>query len=322
MTEVGVSGANSRRIIVRRSAGLVLVALLLVTAVIFYRATRAFPTGSDVAATPSHAPGATTNSAAAISGASNSPLSTSTPPTTWVPATSAPMAPSSTSTSTTTTTSAVSAFTDSATAGPDVTGATRATISHGVDDRPSDGPGVTEPGISLTARLAPDGNFDVAEWVLLPAPISTLSLRPPPIDQAGKEFAGHSPVATTIQLTAGDQPVMLLSDTLRAAVLLPLDSKEKQFELRYQLTGVTIHSSPSTAGRALAAIGSLTGPVAAGLPVQIAVIGSRIRNLACPALALDERSCAVGELPELRVNRALPWRDSIVVVQLDLSGPG
>lgn len=316
MREVGVSGANSRRNIVRRSAGLVLVALLLVTAVIFYRATPAFPTGSDVAATPSHAPGATTNSAAAISGASNSPLSTSTPPATLVPATSAPMAPS------TTTTSAVSAFTDSAPAGPDVTVATRATISHGVDDRPSDGPGVTEPGISLTARLASDGNFDVAEWVLLPAPISTLSLRPPPIDQAGKEFADHSPVATTIQLTAGNQPVMLPSDTLRAAVLLPLDSKEKQFELRYQLTGVTIHSSPSTAGRALAAIGSLTGPVAAGLPVQIAVIGSRIRNLACPALALDERSCAVGELPELRVNRALPWRDSIVVVQLDLSGPG
>lgn len=229
------------------------------------------------------------------------------------------MAPSTT---TATSTSAVSAFAGSTPAGPGVTGATQPTISHGVDDRPPDGPGVTEPGISLTARPGSDGTFDVAEWVLLPAPISTLSLRPPPIDQAGKEFAGHLPVATTIQLTAGDQPVMLPSDTLRAAVLLPLDSKEKQFELRYQLTGVTIHSNPSTAGRALAAIGSLTGPVAAGLPVQIAVIGSRIRNLECPALTLDERSCAVGELPELRVNRALPWRDSIVVVQLDLSGPG
>lgn len=310
-----MSGANSRRSVVRRSAGLVLVALLLVTAVIFYRAIPAFPTASDVAATPSRTPGVTTNSAAAISGASNSPPSTATPPAASVPTTSAPMAPS-------TTASAVSAFADSTPAGPGVTGATSATISHGVDDRPPDGPGVTEPGISVTARPGSDGNFDVAEWVLLPAPISTLSLRPPPIDQAGKEFAGHSPVATTIQLTAGDQPVMLPSDTLRAAVLLPLDSKEKQFELRYQLTGVTIHSSPSTAGRALAAIGSLTGPVAAGLPVQIAVIGSSIRNLECPALTLDERSCADGELPELRVNRALPWSDSIVVVQLNLSGPG
>lgn len=309
-----MSGANSRRSVVRRSAGLVLVALLLVTAVVFYRATAAFPTASDVAATSSRAPGATTNSTAAISGASNSPLSTATPPATSVPATSAPMASTSTF--------AVSAFADSTPAGPGVTGATRATISHGADDRPPDGPGVTEPGISLTARPGSDGNFDVAEWVLLPAPISTLSLRPPPIDQAGKGFAGHSPVATAIALTAGDRPVMLPSDTLRAAVLLPLDSQERQFELRYQLTGVTIHSIPSTAGRALAAIGSLTGPVAAGLPVQIAVIGSRIRNLECPALTLDERSCAVGELPDLRVNRALPWRDSIVVVQLDLSGPG
>ncbi|MDQ6658170.1 MAG: hypothetical protein M3Z00_08100 [Actinomycetota bacterium] len=201
-------------------------------------------------------------------------------------------------------------------------GTTGGTVRQGVDDRPPDGPGVTEPGISLIARLRSDGDFDVAEWVLLPTPISTLPLRPPPIGQAGKAFAGQSPVATTVLLTAGNQPVTLPTETVRSAVLLPLASNQRQFELHYQLTGVTIRSIPSTTGRALAAIGPLTGPVAVGLPVQIAVIGSRIRNLMCPALPLDQRSCAVGVLPELRVNRALPWNNSIVVVQLDLPGAG
>jgi hypothetical protein len=161
----------------------------------------------------------------------------------------------------------------------------------------------------------------VSELVLLPVPQTELLLRPPPISQAGTEFRSRSPVATAIQLTAGDQPVILPSDTLRAALTVPLASSERRFELRYQLSGVTIRSTPSKAGRALAAIGPLTGVVAADLPVAVTVIGDGVRNLECRQLALDERACASGELPELRVNRVLRWQESVVVVQLDLSSP-
>lgn len=187
--------------------------------------------------------------------------------------------------------------------------------------RPLAGPGITEPGIQLIASPASDGSFDVSELVLLPVPQTELLLRPPPISQAGNEFRSRSPVATAIQLTAGDQPVILPSDTLRAALTVPLASSERRFELRYQLSGVTIRSTPSKAGRALAAIGPLTGVVAADLPVAVTVIGNGVRNLECRQLALDERPCASGELPELRVNRVLRWQESVVVVQLDLSSP-
>jgi len=122
-------------------------------------------------------------------------------------------------------------------------------------------------------------------------------------------------------VTAGDQPVVLPSDTLRAAVTLPLGSNEKQFELRYRLAGVTIRSTPSKAGRALAAIGPLTGHLTEDLPVAVTVIGSGVRNLECRQLSLGESACATGELPELRVNRLLHWTQSVVVVQLDLSSP-
>lgn len=162
----------------------------------------------------------------------------------------------------------------------------------------------------------------MSELVLIPVPTAELLLRPPPISQAGTEFWSRSPVATAVQLTAGDQPVLLPADTLRAPLKVPLASSERRFELRYRLTGVTIRSTPSKAGRALAAIGPLTGPIAADLPVAVTVIGIGVRNLECRQLSLGERACASGELPELRVNRLLRWPESVVVVQLDLSSPG
>ncbi len=308
----------------RRAAGTVLVALLLVGAVIFYRAAPEIPT------TPAAAAALTPSLPAGSTPAGSTPDGST-------PAGSTPAGSTivGSSTGTTTTSSAIqpstvrpspasAAPTEPVRTPPTSRGPTKATAGlpsppPGLPNRPTTGPGITEPGIQFTASPSSDGSFDVSEVVLLSQPQDELSLRLPPISQAGNEFGSRSPVATTVQVTAGDQPVVLPSDTLRAAVTLPLGSSEKRFELRYRLTGVTIRSTPSKAGRALAAIGPLTGKVAQDLPVAVTVIGSGVRNLDCRQLSLDERACATGELPDLRVNRVLPWAQSVVVVQLDLS---
>lgn len=312
----------------RRAAGAVLVALLLAGAVVFYRAAPEIPTTPAAAAalTPSlpadSTPTDSTTADSTTAGstpADSTTAGSTTGTTTGTTTTSSPIRPSTVRPST-----AAVAPPDPVRTVPTSRGPTKTTASDpgpppGSGDRPTTGPGITEPGILLTASPASDGSFDVSELVLLPESQAELSLRPPPISQAGNEFRSSSPVATAVQVTAGDQPVVLPSDTLRAAVTLPLGSSEKRFELRYRLAGVTIRSIPSKAGRALAAIGPLTGRVAPDLPVAVSVVGIGVRNLDCRQLSLGQRACATGELPDLRVNRMLPWTRSVVVVQLDLS---
>lgn len=301
--------AHLRATAARRTAGVVLVALLLSGAVIFYRAAPEFLAAPPAAtgprpSLPHVSPSATsTGSAAGTSSTSSSVQPSSALPSPAQLAPTEPVGTPTTSQSSTTTAAAGTA------------------LRPGVPNRPHTGPGITEPGIQLTASPASDGSFDVSELVLLSHPQAALSLRPPPISTAGNDFRSSSPVATAVQVTAGDQPVVLPSDTVSAAVTLPLGSGQQRFELRYRLTGVTIRSIPSKAGRALAAIGPLIGQVADDLPVAVTVVGSGVRNLECPTLSLGERACAAGVVPELRVNRVLPWTASVVVVQLDLSSP-
>lgn len=329
--ESGWGITHLRTAATRRAAGTVLVILLLAAAVIFYRAASGIP------GTPAAATARTPSLAAGSTPAVSTPAGSTTVGSTTVAPTTVGSTPvDSTTVGSTSTSSPVQPSperpsptpvptdpvrTAAASSGPTKTTAGRPDLPPGVRNRPTTGPGITEPGIQLTASPASDGSFDVSELVLLSRPQAELSLRLPPIGQAGSEFRSSSPVATAVQVTAGDQPVALPSDTLRAAVTLPLGSNEKQFELRYRLAGVTIRSTPSKAGRALAAIGPLTGHLTEDLPVAVTVIGSGVRNLECRQLTLGESACATGELPELRVNRLLHWTQSVVVVQLDLSSP-
>jgi hypothetical protein len=183
------------------------------------------------------------------------------------------------------------------------------------------GPGGSAVGIYLTATPAADGSFDVAESVVLPSPVSVLQLRVPPVGDGGSVFTSVHARATDVHVSASSQPVTVPDAEIGADVDLPLTAAATKFELRYRLTGVTIRSPGSMAGRALAALGPLTSGVPPDLPVATAVPGRTVLNLRCPHLPLGEQACSAGSDGNLRVNRTLPWRQSVVVVQLDLPRP-
>jgi|GEM_PF-1033091 len=182
---------------------------------------------------------------------------------------------------------------------------------------PRTGPGVTQPGILLIASPASDGSFDVLERIRLVSPVSVLTLRPAPVDRAGGQFASASAAATQVQVSAGDQPVVVPGAKVGAEIDLPVAAVD-HFELRYRLTDVTVRSTPSTAGRALAAIGPLTGGVDDDLPVLFIVSGSTILGLNCPLLPLSQQSCGSRVATAPSIERELPWRLAFTTVQFNL----
>jgi hypothetical protein len=203
----------------------------------------------------------------------------------------------------------------SAESAPPVTvGSALATLTGSL---PQTGPGITEPGIILIASPAPDGSFDVLERIRLPSRVSVLTLRPAPVDEAGRQFGSASAAATQVQVSAGDQPVVVPGARVDASVDLPVPEVD-QFELRYRLTDVTVRSTPSTAGRALAAIGPLTGGVEGDLPVLFIVSGGTVLGLNCPLLPLSQQSCGSRTQTAIGVEREVPWRLALTLVQFDL----
>jgi hypothetical protein len=183
------------------------------------------------------------------------------------------------------------------------------------------GPGTTEPGILLMASPLRDGSFDVAEIVLLATPTSSIRLGPPELALAGSRFAKAKPVASQIQVSAGNQPVMVPGGRVNQSTSLALAVPTKKIELRYNLRGITIRSIPSRAGRALTAISPVVEGVPKSLPVALRISGSTVLNIECPVLRLRDRACSAGRPPDLRVNRKLPRRSAVIVVQFDLPRP-
>jgi hypothetical protein len=183
------------------------------------------------------------------------------------------------------------------------------------------GPGTTEPGILLMASPLRDGSFEIAEIVLLTAPTSSIRLSPPKLTLAGGSFTKAQPVASQVQVSAGNQPVIVPDGRVKQRTDLALNAPAKQIELRYNLSGVTVRSIPSRAGRALAAISPLIAGVPNGLPVALMVSGSTVLNIECPVLRLREQACSIGRPPHLRAKPKLPWRSAVIVVQFDLPRP-
>jgi hypothetical protein len=183
------------------------------------------------------------------------------------------------------------------------------------------GPGTTQPGILLIASPLPDGSFDVAEIVLLSTPTSSLSLGPPRLAQAGSRFSRAKPVASQVQVSAGDQPVTVPGGRVTERVDLTLTTPATRIEMRYHLSGITVRSVPSLAGRALTAISPLVEGVPKTFQVAMLVSGSTVLNIACPILRLREQACSTGHPPNLRVKRNLPWNGAVIVVQFDLPKP-
>jgi hypothetical protein len=183
------------------------------------------------------------------------------------------------------------------------------------------GPGTTQPGILLMASPLPDGSFDVAEIVLLSTPTSSLRVGPPRLAHAGSRFSRAKPVASQVQVSAGDQPLLVPGGRVKQHADLTLSAPAKRIELRYRLSGITIRSIPSRAGRALTAISPLVEGVPTNLPVAMLVSGSTVLNIECPILRLRDRACSAGRPPHLRVKHKLPWSGAVIVVQFDLPRP-
>ena len=165
------------------------------------------------------------------------------------------------------------------------------------------GPGTTQPGILLMASPLPDGSFDIAEIVLLTTPTSSLRLGPPRLAHAGSRFSRAKPVASQVQVSAGSQPVLVPDGRIKQRIDLPLNAPAKRIELRYHLSGITVRSVPSRAGRALTAISPLVAAAPENLPVAMMVSGSTVLK-SMPGAALRDRACSIGWPPNLRVKQS------------------
>jgi hypothetical protein len=183
------------------------------------------------------------------------------------------------------------------------------------------GPGTSEPGILLMASPLSDGTFDIAEMVLLPVATSSIRLAPPKLTLAGSRFAKSKPVATQVQVSAANQPAMVPNGRVSRGMDIGLLEPAKRIELRYNLRGITVHSVPSPAGRALTAIAPLTG-VPTSLPVAMMVTGNTVLNIQCPAVRrVQDQACSTGRPPRLHVKPKLSWSNAVFVVQFDLPRP-
>lgn len=183
-----------------------------------------------------------------------------------------------------------------------------------------DGPGTTEPGIYVSVTPTAVGALEMYEVVWLRKPVDEVTLRPPVIEGAGPMFAASEASASMVQLTAGGQPVRLASPDVTTSQQVALTRPTQQFELRYQLTGVAVRSLPSTSGRASAALAPLSD-ITSDLPVVVWTSGGSARNIQCPQLPSEARSCAGGEPSALRTMPGLRSSTALVVIQLDLPRP-
>lgn len=319
---------RTRLDLVRRAAGAVAVVALLVGAVAFCRVAAGFPDRPAPVALPDSAPGAPSDPSGSTGAAGEPTFGRST---TGTPGAGRPnTGQASTGQASTGARTTASPGRGASSPGPSST-------SQPTPGRPSTftptahqptpgrgqpyGPGTTETGIYLAATLSASGAFAVSETILLDQPITVVILRPPPIRLAGTDFGPRRPIAKNVSLTTGRHSVVLPTSDVSEATRVALPRPTRRLELRYQLTGVTVRSNPSAAGRALAALGPVSAGYPAQLPVAMRVTGGHVRNLQCPRLPASDQSCAAGEPGRLRLARPLPWHEAIIVIQLDLPRP-
>ncbi|HEY6812538.1 MAG TPA: hypothetical protein VI074_07605 [Propionibacteriaceae bacterium] len=163
-----------------------------------------------------------------------------------------------------------------------------------------------------------DGSFDIAEIVRFEDATSSIQIGPPKLVLAGDRFAKSQPLASQVQISAEDQPVIVPGGRVKRRMDLALTEPAKQFELRYHLDGITIRSIPSRAGRAVTAISPLVTGVSKNFPVAMMVSGSTVLNIQCPVRRMSKQACAVGQPPQLRVKGWLRRSGAVIVVQFDL----
>jgi hypothetical protein len=156
--------------------------------------------------------------------------------------------------------------------------------------------------------------------IKLSTPVTKIKLRPIRLT-AAESGPGLQPTASTVQLSAGDQPVRVPDGPIERTIAVEWGFPADRIEVRYTLTGVGQRSRPSKPGRALATLGPLTR-VPSRSPVIMQIAGQGILTLDCFRLPTAERSCASGQPPDLQTARPLPAEDAVVRVQYDLPLPG
>jgi hypothetical protein len=179
------------------------------------------------------------------------------------------------------------------------------------------GPGLTAPGIRLTAEPRWDGSFAMTEAVVLRNATDTVPLTLPDVEAGLPALRGTEPLVVSFSAVADGEPVVLAPAQVDSATALPLFTAVSHLVLRYRLTGTTIRSTPSGPLRALALLAPLTATADGTLPTNVVVVaGAGLRNAYCPRLR--EPRCAVGAYPVLSVRPQIPAELAVVVLQLDL----
>ncbi|TDD55436.1 hypothetical protein E1263_26170 [Kribbella antibiotica] len=178
------------------------------------------------------------------------------------------------------------------------------------------GPGVTTPGIRMTAVPRSDGSFDMVEDVILPEAADSLQVQVP---TSGELLPGlmtkTAPRASDLQLLADDSVVPLDTSTVDTTRDLTLPTPATKLRLTYRLTGTTVRRTPQRPQRAAAALRPLLAPDEDTLPTSVSV-SSGLLNAVCPLLT--ETRCAVGDPPNLTIRPDIPASQALVVIQLDL----
>jgi hypothetical protein len=184
---------------------------------------------------------------------------------------------------------------------------------------PESHPSGHQTGIRLVATVRKGEVFDVTETVRLPAPVTELTLTPPDLRSAGRDLRAARPMVTGLAVRAGDHSVPLPRRTMQSATTVTLRQPADRFVVRYRLHG-TIHlNKPSSAGRALGAVGPLVSGLPPELPVAASFPGAAVRNLRCAGLPVADQACIAAGRPPARVNQDLPLHAALVLVQLDLT---
>ncbi len=205
------------------------------------------------------------------------------------------------------------------TSGP--TEATAPVTPSPTTDVAQSGPGLDRPGTRLAATITSDGSLEVSEQVRLRTPVRRLVLRPPVPPPAEEALSFLEPRATSLQLTAGGQPVTLRSASVAAGVVVDLPVATDAVELRYVLVDTTVRSIPSTTGRALALLGPLVVVEEADHPVLVATSGPGVLNISCTGTDGISLPCAVGDPGALRIREPLTPATALVLLQVDLPRP-
>lgn len=185
---------------------------------------------------------------------------------------------------------------------------------------PASGPGVDAPGSLAVAQLAADGTLTVVEQALLTdGGLAELRLALPPIGGLQGSTAGIHPAVKDLRIALDGRPVAPDSGD-GSWVVAPDSGRATRVLVSYRLDGVTVHSVPSSTGRALVVVTPLLGELARaqGIPLRVRMPGPQVLGVACPTAPAAAQLC--GELDDDQWTATVPASAAtpIVLLQVDM----